>query len=228
MFLNAILLVAFFCAVSFAQKKLTPLPANASLPETQNWLVKALEQNSITKDRNVSHYLQVIQFSGCQLNFTERVSISSAFHDSSNYSSTSTSAPMPNSGFVSPGNYSGSNQRFNDIWNSINASSTAFSRERAGELLPGEQRAAIGLNLSSQSLSSMVVSIMPARTRSANSKFAAVMIRFLDPNLLSYKIIRGSEEYPLRLRGTSIFVRKADAPFIISGIKQAAALCTAK
>jgi hypothetical protein len=66
------------------KKALKPPAQNATLAETQNWLIDALEKNNDLKDltgngsTNVRYKVRSIGFSGCQLSFSRSTTLSSS------------------------------------------------------------------------------------------------------------------------------------------------------
>lgn len=72
-FLYSILLLALLCAAGFAQKdKGAPLAADASLADTEAWLVKAIGKNSTFHAGGAKKYISDLKFEGTKFSYILR------------------------------------------------------------------------------------------------------------------------------------------------------------
>jgi hypothetical protein len=76
-FLCSIFLLAFFCVTGFAQKDkgVTPLAADATLADTQAWLVKVIGKNSTFHAGGAKKSISDLKFEGSKLFYTMRSEI---------------------------------------------------------------------------------------------------------------------------------------------------------
>jgi hypothetical protein len=67
-------ILLFSCVCSLAQKSdLKPLAPNATLPETQSWLVGALRRSGNIPHGRLENKMPEVTFNGCQMSFTATV-----------------------------------------------------------------------------------------------------------------------------------------------------------
>jgi hypothetical protein len=77
LFLFSLLLLMFFCAASFAQKDkgVTPLAADATLADTQAWLVKTITKNATFHVGGTKKSISDMKFEGTKITYTMRTEV---------------------------------------------------------------------------------------------------------------------------------------------------------
>jgi Cu/Ag efflux protein CusF len=206
-----------------AQNKsgLAPLAPDATLAETQNWLVNALQQNSKTNTGSVERSIKSVEFSGCQLSFTLKTSTSmnTAMQTGDSVpSAAGSSKGIDNSIFSdSPVTSNGEKRvstdpaKTNDRLQPVNSPASNRSTSTS--------EVKFDLHLKSPDL--LNIRILPVGdSQSRSGKFSQILFTAMAPDPQSPGMA------PV-LSLNNVFVKAGDAPLIVQGFKQMVSLCGA-
>jgi hypothetical protein len=207
-------------AAAQSKSALEPLAQNATMAETQNWLINALQQNSKVNTGGIERSIKSIQLSGCQLSFTLKTSTSTK---SVLQTQTGDSAPSA----------AGSSKIDNSIFSGPPVTTNGESRVSTDSVKTSDPLQPVNSPASNRSTSTSEVKfdfhlkdpdllnirILPVGdSQNQPGKFSQILFTAMTPGLQSPGTARV-------LFQNSVFVKTVDAPLIVQGLKQMAGLC---
>lgn len=228
----SIVILCFVMAVCAQEKtKLEPLAADASLAETQSWLINALERShKIKNDAGKTYTMKAIESSGCQMSFSQYIL---SPHRYMVTAPQNIDPPNNSNLFIPP---SPGDSYFHEQFKNGSINPDPFLTRSSASPFPSAS-SKIKLDFNLKSADQLIVSVpVPKKFMfkgktvyppNPDTKVTQIVLAFMDtpPASMSNGIPVFIKSGIPHFNDNFIYLGNEDAPLVMAGFKHLAALC---